>query len=191
MLLVSTMSKLVSKKCYLSYLPNNEVAVSFIATDRYIANKFVQELEELEEIEVSAKSFKRSRSLRQNDFMWAIISKISDTLNGERSQESLDKIYGELLVRANVKRELVAILPEAIENLKQIFRAVIETGQTIESVNAKTNKKAILKTVWCYYGSSRLNTKEMSELMEHTLKYASELGVSDSELDTIRDQYEK
>lgn len=185
------MSKLISGKCYLSYLPNNEIAVSFITKDRYAASQFVKELEQAEEIEVSAREFKRSRSLRQNDFMWAIISKISDAINGERSQDSLDKIYGELLVKANVKRELMAVLPEAIDKLKSVFRAVIETGQTIESVNEKTGKKATLKTVWCYYGSSKLNTKEMSELMEHTLKYASSLGVSDSEIDMIRSQYEK
>lgn len=184
------MSKFASKKCYLSYLPNNEVAVSFIATDRYIASKFVQELQELEEIEVSAKAFKRSRTLRQNDFMWAIISKISDRINGERTQESLDKIYGDILTKANIKRDLMAVLPEVIPNLRTMFRAVVETGQTIVSVNELTGKKATLKTVWCYYGSSKLNTKEMSELMDFTLKYASELGISDSEIDTIRRTYE-
>ena len=183
------MSKLLSNKVYLSYLPDNKVAVSFIVNDKYTANLFVRELEHLDKIEVSAKQHKESRSLNQNKCMWAIISKISDTLNHEHTEESVTKIYGEMLVRANVKREYIAVLPEAIESLKLTARAIIPTGATIVSTNEKNGKQSKLVCAWYYFGSSTFNTKEMGELLEVVIAYASELGIMDSEIESIRSEY--
>lgn len=182
------MPKFVSDHIYLSLLPDHKVAVSFIVDNRYIANKVVNELGN-EKVEVNVKKFANLRSLRQNDFLWAIISKVSDFINGERTQESLDKIYGDILTEANIKRDLVAILPEAVEMLKATFRAVIPTGQQIESINEKTGKKATLITAWVYHGSSKLNTKEMGELLDYALHYALKSGVDTIELDAIRREY--
>lgn len=183
------MSKFVANKIYLTPLPEGKLAVSFIADDRYVANMFVKELENHDKIEVSAKPHKESRSIRQNNMLWSIITKISDYINNEHSEESMMKIYAELLVKANTKRELMAIVPESLETLKTMFRAVIPTGQTIETINKKTGKKNELISVWCYIGSSKMNTKEMSELIDHALLYASEIGIVDSEIETIRREY--
>lgn len=183
------MSKLLSSKVYMSYLPDGKVAVSFIADDKYTANLFVRELEHLDKIEVNAKQHKSSRSLQQNKLLWALISRISDELNGEHTEDSTMKIYAELLLKAQVKRDLVALLPEAVETLKTQFRAVIPTGQSISSHNEKTNKTAVLNTYWVYYGSSKFNTKEMNELIDVTIAYASSLGIVDSEIESIRNEY--
>ena len=147
------MSKIISFKVYLSYLPDNKIAVSFIANDRYSANLFVNELKDCEKIEVSAKAHKEARSIKQNKFLWAIISKMSEKLNGEKTEESTMKIYGDLLVSANVKRDLIAILPIAIETIKSTFRAVIPTGQYVETINEKKRKESTFKYV---LGVSRL-----------------------------------
>lgn len=183
------MSKLVAEKVYQSLLPDNKIGITFVATDRYAANLFVRELEHLDKIDVSAKGHKESRSLRQNKMLWAIIGKISEHLNYEKSEESTWKIYAELLVKAQVKRELVAVLPEAIDMLKTQFRAVIPTGQTIEAWNEKLQRNTILHTCWVYYGSSKFNTKEMTELIDIALMYASQLGIVDSEIESIRAEY--
>lgn len=183
------MSKLIATKVYQSYLPDGKIAISFIADDRYVANLFVRELEHLDKIEVQAKAHRESRTIRQNKMLWAIISKISDHINFEHTEESTMKIYGELLVKAQVKRDLIAILPDAIEMLKPMFRAVIPTGQQIDSVNAESGKKATLITVWVYHGSSRFNTKEMGELIDLALLESSKLGIVDSEIEMIRSEY--
>lgn len=180
------MSKIVASKVYQSYLPDGQVAISFIATDRYAANLFVNELQHLDKIDVTAKKHKESRSIRQNSMLWGIISKISDVINGEHSNESMMKIYGDLLVKSNAKRELIAVLPSAINHLTTIFRAVIPTGQTITSVNEKTSKIAELVTVWVYYGSSKFDTKEMTDLIDTALNYASDIGIVDSEIESMR-----
>lgn len=181
--------RIISNKIYLSTLPDNKVALSFIVENRYLANRIVEEMKD-KTLQVEIKKHSSNRTLAQNDMMWAVIAKVSDYINGERSQDSLDKIYAEILTQANVKRDLVAALPETLPTLKSSFRAVIPTGQSIESVNEKTGKKALLQTVWLYHGSSKLNTKEMNELIDHTLKYAIESGVSAVEIETLKGLYD-
>lgn len=184
------MSKIVATEIYLSPLPKGETAVSFIVEDRYIADMFVRELKHLDKIEVSAKAFSGSRSLRQNRFMWALIGKISEVMNGERSKESTTKIYVDLLKEAQAKRDLIAVLPEAIDTLKAQFRAVVPTGETIRTINKETGREAELVSVWVYYGSSKFNIKEMTELLDITIAYAGQLGIHDSEIESMRAEYE-
>lgn len=182
--------KVIATQCF-SYIDKDKnTVVSFVCKDRYAANMFVKEVESLDQIEVTAKAYKESRSIKQNKFLWALITLISDAINHEHTEESMMKIYSELLVKANVKRDLIAVLPQAVEVLQRQFRAVIPTYQTITSENEKTGKKAQLNTYWVYEGSSRYNTKEMTELLEVTLKYADECGVKSSDLETIRREYE-
>lgn len=182
--------KVISDKIYLSTLPDNKVAICFVVESRYLANRIVNEMQQHEKLQLDVKKYSNNRSLQQNDMLWAVIAKVSDHTNGERTQESLDKIYGEILTHANIKRDLVAVLPEALPTLKATFRAVLPTGQTIDSANEKTGKKATLITCWVYYGSSKLTTKEMGELLDHTLKYAIDSGVSAVDIDAIRGQYD-
>lgn len=182
--------KVISDKIYLSTLPDNKVAICFVVENRYLANRIINEMQQHEKLQVEIKKYSNNRSLQQNDMLWAVIAKVSDYANGERTQESLDKIYAEILTHANIRRDLVAVLPEALPTLKSSFRAVIPTGQTIESINEKTGKKATLLTCWVYHGSSKLNTKEMGELLDYTLSYAIESGVSAVDIEAIRREYE-
>lgn len=178
------MSKILASEIYLSHLPKNQTAVSFIVDNKYIANVFVNELKNLDKIELTAKAHKESRSVRQNKLLWALVSKISDHINGEHSQESTMKIYSELLVKANEKYEFIAALESAKSSLETVFRAVIDTNQVRDVNGAKLN---IYKV---FIGSSKFDTKEMTNLIEITLNYASYLGISDSEIETIRSEYE-
>lgn len=182
--------KITSDKIYLSTLPENKVAISVVVGNRYLATRIVNEMEQHEQVQVSFKKYTSNRTLAQNDLMWAIIAKVSDFINGERTQESLNKIYAEILTQANVKRDLVAVLPNALPLLNSTFRAVVPTGQSIESVNEKTGKKATLITVWVYHGSSKLTTKEMSELLEYAFVYAIKSGVSAMEVDSLKGLYD-
>jgi hypothetical protein len=182
------MSKIIANNVSIAYLPNNKTAITFMTDNRYTASRFVQELD-YDKIEVTAKQYKSNRTLRQNDYMWKLIQMMSDKLNGEHTEDSMLKIYGELLTQANVKRDLIAVLPQAVETLKSTFRAVVKTGQTIKSVNAESGKTAELVSVWVYHGSSKFNTKEMGELLDIAIMKCSELGIQDSELLSIENEY--
>lgn len=178
--------KITVKEPYVSYLPEG-VAISF-KTDYMSATQLINELKGSENIILSAKAQRPLRSLRQNAFLWGIIEKVSQEINGERTEDSLMKIYTDILQKANVRRELVAVLPESLNTLKKTFRAVIPTGQTIRAKNEKTGKNADLITVWVYEGSSKFNTKEMSELLDIAIHYAITANV---EIDDLKRLYEE
>lgn len=179
------MSKLIATKIYKNNLPDNKIAVSFIAKDNYAVNLFVNELQDHDLIELTAKAHKESRSVLQNRMLWGVIGKISEVLNGESSHDSTMKIYAEILVKANVKYEFMLVMEKAKHILDSQFRAVIDMHQSRE-VNGVT-----LKMYKVFIGSSKFNTKEMTDLIDLTLAYANEVGVLDSEIDALRSLYEK
>lgn len=179
------MSKLIATKIYTNNLPDNKIAVSFIAKDNYAVNLFVNELQNHDLIELTAKPHKESRSVLQNKMLWGIIGKISEVLNGESSHDSTMKIYAELLVKANVKYEFMLVMEKAKHILDNNFRAVIDMHQSRE-VNGVE-----LKMYKVFIGSSKFNTKEMTELIDLALLYATEVGVVDSEIEVLRGLYEK
>lgn len=174
------MAKLIAIKVYMSHLPGGKVAVSFIAENSYNANLFVTELEKHDKLDVTAKGHKESRTLRQNSMLWRVITLISDKINFEHTNESTMKIYGELLVEAQVKYEFMLVLPEAQHILLENFRAVIDTGQRRE-VNGKE-----LHMYKVFIGSSKFNTKEMGELIDLAIDRAYQVGIHSSELESIR-----
>jgi diaminopimelate decarboxylase len=52
-----------------------------------------------------------------------------------------------------------------------------------------TDKGVELVAFKCYIGSSQFDTKEMTELIDTALDYAHEVGVVDSEILSIREEY--
>jgi hypothetical protein len=124
------------------------------------------------EIHATLKEFKSSRSIDQNDMLWAIITQVSDKVNGSHQEQDLMNVYGTLLQRANIKREYIRTLVQARDILEQSFRAVLEVPNSRKIENGK-------ETVgfWVYYGSSTFDTREMTQLIEVALDIATEVGI--------------
>lgn len=185
------MSRFVANNVYGWRNEDGNTVVSFVVTSEnaQAAMMAIQELKPKDLIEVVAKENKESRTLKQNRLFWALVSKISDVINGSHTKEDEEKIYADILVMANVKRELMAVLPEVIDIMKPHFRAVIPTGQKVITLNEKTKKSNTLSTCWFYLGSSTFTTKEMHDLIEITMDYAASLGIKDSELKSMEDEY--
>lgn len=135
------------------------------------AEKLFQDLQD-KEIHATLKEFKTNRSLEQNEMLWAVIKAISDKVNHSHREEDMMNIYRTLLERANIKREYIRTYKAAKNILEDNFRAVLEVPNSLKVENGK-------ETVgfWVYYGSSKFNTKEMSELIEMALDMATEQGV--------------
>jgi len=135
------------------------------------ATKLYQELKD-KEVHAILKEFKSNRSLEQNEMLWAIIRSISDKVNHSHREDDMMNIYSTLLQRANIKREYIRTYRTAKNILEDNFRAVMEVPNSLKVENGK-------ETVgfWVYYGSSKFNTKEMTELIEIALDLATELGV--------------
>lgn len=163
-----------SKKMRVSYNLNGDVEITFTIDGYYNKRKALTLYNELKDKELTVKvsEYKDKRSLDQNEMLWAIITQISDKVNHSHQEQDLLNIYSAILQRANVKREYIRTLPQAEDILKQSFRAVIEVPNSRKVENGK-------ETVgyWVYYGSSKFNTKEMSQLIEVALDIATEVGI--------------
>jgi len=158
----------------MTYTPNGSVQLT-LTIDGYLnrrkAEKVYAELKD-KEIHATIKEFKSNRSLEQNEMLWAIIRSISDKVNHSHREEDMMNIYSTLLQRANIKREYIRTYKTAKNILDENFRAVLEVPNSLKIENGK-------ETVgfWVYYGSSKFNTKEMTELIEIALDLATEIGV--------------
>lgn len=116
---------------------------------------------------LSVEEIKSKRSKQQNDMLWGLIGEISNKTN------TYDwDVYCQLLQMANAKYEYMLVLPDAIPMLEGQMRAVQRLHQTRE-VNGKD-----MEAVKCYYGSSKMSTKEMNVLIDKAIEIAEGYGIN-------------
>lgn len=123
--------------------------------------------------EVNLKEYKSKRSLEQNRYLWLLITEIAKIENGGiANQDNITETYTNLLEMANAKFTFLLLPNEAINEFKKRFRAI--------RVNGTVTIKGVEYTqIQAFYGSSTMNTKEMSQLIDVTLDYAYQVGVKD------------
>lgn len=117
---------------------------------------------------------KSKRSAEQNKYMWALLHDIDIAMNGENSNAEWD-IYCDALEKAGAKFEYMQCRIEAEEMLKHYFRAVRYVAPADEGFG-------IYK---CYWGSSKMDTKEMGKLIDTVLDMASEVGIETSYWESV------
>ena len=105
------------------------------------------------------------RSLHQNKLLWAIIHKIA-----KETYQSDDDVYCAVLERADALSDYVITATDMQDTLRKNFRGV--KFIRMQEVNGKD---CFVYKV--YLGSSKMNTKEMTELIEITMQVANELGI--------------
>ena len=127
-------------------------------------------LDPLKDYSIEIKQIKSQRSLRQNAMLWGLIGLIDERENGRRTAEGSECIYITLLEMADAKVDFIAALPETEKMLRQSFRA-IKLVQPFRQGGQQMNLYKVVS------GSSKMNTKEMSALIETTLDYAASLDI--------------
>ena len=111
---------------------------------------------------------KKKRSLEQNRMFWALLGEIAKKEDG--NLRNIDELYTHLLMMAGAKYEVLNIKHDALQGLKSLIPHVKVVKQNI--VN-----HVVWDVVYVFYGSSKFDTAEMSNLIDTTLNYASEVGV--------------
>lgn len=111
------------------------------------------------------KEKKTTRSLQQNKMLWELIHKIAK----QQNQDDME-VYYTLLERADALSDYIITATEMEEALRKTFRGV------------KFMRKQVVNDKECniykvYIGSSKMNTKEMTELLDITIQLCSELGI--------------
>ena len=118
---------------------------------------------------LSISKYRKNRSLEQNRYLWELLTEIVKKENGGRSNEELRiDLYTKLLQGAGAISIYCEIEPKDIKKFQQNYRATRVIG-----FNDLTRKiKAIV-----YIGTSKMDTKEMSDFIDYVLDYASEVGI--------------
>lgn len=112
---------------------------------------------------------KSKRSLQQNKLLWKLIHSIAK----ETCQDDND-VYCGVLERADALSDYVITAIEMAEDLRKSFRGV--KFIRMQEVNGKD-----CYVYKVYIGSSKMNTKEMTELLDTTLQICGEYGIPTEE----------
>lgn len=108
---------------------------------------------------------KSQRSIQQNKLLWKLVH----TIAKETFQDDME-IYCAALERANALTDYIITAYDMEDYLRKSFRGVRFIRK--QEVNGKECN--IYKV---YIGSSKMNTKEMTELIDITLQMCGELGI--------------
>ena len=120
---------------------------------------------------VEVKEPKSKRSLEQNKMLWQLIHSIA-----KKQQQDDMEVYCALLERADALSDYIITAYDMEDDLRKCFRGVRFVRK--QEVNGKECN--IYKV---YIGSSKMNTKEMTELLDITLQVCAELGIPTMEFD--------
>ena len=114
---------------------------------------------------VEVKEPRSKRSLEQNKLLWSLIHKIAK----ETYQDDME-IYCTALERADALSDYVITAIDMESSLRKSFRGV----KFIRMQEVNGRECFVYKV---YLGSSKMNTKEMTELLDIVFQMCGELGI--------------
>ena len=146
---------------------NDEIEITFTIRANY--KYLLDELDKDTLYSINVSKAKDKRTEQQNKYLWALIGEIDKARNGDRSNDDFE-IYIEALMRAGAKFTHLLVEPEAETLLRDKFRAI----QFVRQIR-KGNR--VFNDYKCFYGSSKMDKKEMADLIDTVLDMASECGL--------------
>lgn len=141
-------------------------------TDKFIVSFLMNESLPVDEVNslmdtklsIEAKKWRQKRSLDANALLWHCIGEIASVLRTDKWA-----VYLEMLKRYG-KYTYICVKPNMVEAMKLQWRECEEIGEI--DINGT---KAI--QMLCYFGSSTLNTKEFSVLLDGVISEMKEMGL--------------
>ena len=164
---------------------NIELVLSVAADSKYNVKPFLERARE------NGKNFtgtfdlrKNKRTIEQNALMWRLLTIYADAINGGRKGGTTpEEIYMKMLSKYGVA-EFLMVLPEAEPTLKDVFRVVVK-------VDTRLYNGVEMNIYKCYYGSSKYDTKEMSELIEGIFDELAMIGIDASTSVEVSEYYKE
>ncbi len=164
--------------------------MEFIKDINIVGNSLIITLKEYEKTKlkdlkdekalVKIDKFSKKRTLQQNAMIWSLIRQIDKIENGHLSDEM--SIYKNLLAMANIKYIDNIVYKEVVPELKRVYRVV-------EELEDRTINNKECTVCRCYIGTSKFNTKEMTDFIEVLLIYCENVGINTVEYERLL-QYE-
>ena len=119
-----------------------------------------------QELVLNIKKYHKPKTLDANNYFWALCTEIADVLKTDK-----DTVYLMMLKRRGVYTDLM-VDERAIPILQQNFRYVEEFNDGYQRFGDETMVK-----VRCYYGSSKYDSKQMSEIIDEAVQECHSLGI--------------
>lgn len=120
--------------------------------------------------EISIVKAKKGRSLAQNRLLWELLGQISMKENGNTNEDV--NIYCQLIEQSGAKCEYMLVPADegVLDRLRRVYRAV----KVLQRRNYNGKDMWMVK---CFYGSSKMDTKEMGVLIDKTIERAYMAGI--------------
>ena len=136
-------------------------------------------LEQDKEKQYEIKEYKEKRSLNSNNYAWKLITEIANVMRLSKEEVYLEmlKIYGQ--------SQMVSVLAEI--DVSKYFKYYSEAGESI--LNGKKFKHYKI-----YMGSSEMDTKQMSILIDGIVQEAKQLGIetlTPAEISRLKEEWGK
>ena len=137
---------------------------------------FTQDREQLFDVS----PHKEKRSLNANGLLWMCLGEIASALRADKWD-----VYLQMLKRYGTYTH-ICVHPKAVEAVKKQWREVEEVGRG--TVNGVESVQLL-----CYFGSSTMNSKEFSVLLDGVISEMKEMGLPtpDRDLERVLKQLEE
>lgn len=154
----------------------NEAVLTILTADKWQVNNLSEIINKTATVgeyglEIDIKPYKSKRSIEQNKLMWEMLSLLSEKVNEKKDSDLVWNTYCEMLLRFGQRAYFYEGLPETFPILQQQFRA----SRIIEERESKGRKTCMFQV---FVGSSKFNTKEMTEFIGSIQEELRELGVN-------------
>lgn len=131
-------------------------------------------LELKEDLQISLEKWREKRSINANNLLWEYIDRIAEKLRTDRWSVYLKALrdYG--------TASYIVVNPEALDYLKATIRETEVLGEI--EVNGRTGIQ-----VACYHGSSQMDSKQFSRLLDGVLQDARDLDIETPEEERLKE----
>lgn len=136
-------------------------------------------LEQNKDKQYEVKEYSEKRGMKANRYYWELVNQLANALRISKEELHL------LLLQRYGQSEMVSVL--ATIDVKYYFKYYLEAGESI--LNGKT-----FKHYKVYKGSSQMDRKEMSILIDGLVSECQEVGIetkSQKEIDSLLESWDK
>lgn len=158
--------KLKGKLKNINYTIEGKPQITF-ELERYLDVNKIQDINNEDLLNINVSNARKSRTLDQNNLLWAIISDIDKKINGIPSEASRWELYIQGIEEVGAEFEDIEIPSKSLRIFKSAFRAY--------KILDEKDDRILLR---CFVGSSKFDTKQMGSLIDYFLRMASEAGVT-------------
>ena len=157
--------------------------VSFELKDDFKKLSYFNELSNSGLLNITAKKWRKKRSLDANAYAWVLMGHIAEKLNTKNTEVYLK------IIREAGTYQVIPIKTEAVDKFIEVW-----TSNGIGWICEKFPSKLDGYTnVRAFYGSSSYDTKEMSRLIDSIVQECNELNIEtlpENELQSLLDSWE-